>query len=150
MWKVLLIWAYSVDKGKIVFFLHCWMYIGLVAYDKRPTTSYIFLLRLTPITWCSHKQQCVAISLMESKHMALSSCVREGVWLQRLLIELNLFKSTKPTIISCDNQNIIKLFDNRVFHTKTKHIEVHHHLYSGTSSKWCYEDHTCTSTRPHC
>jgi hypothetical protein len=64
---------------------------------------------------------------MESEYMALSSCVREGVWLWILLIELNLIKSTKPMIISCDNQSTIKLFDNPIFHARTKHIEVHHH-----------------------
>jgi hypothetical protein len=83
--------------------------------------------------------------------MALSSCVREGVWLWRLLIELNLIKSIEPRIISCDNQSAIKLSNNPIFHARTKHIEVHHHmLYSRTSSKWCYENHTCTLTRPNC
>jgi len=59
--------------------------------------------------------------------MALSSCAKEGVWLQRLLIELNLIKSIEPTIISCDNQSTIKLSDNPIFHVRTIHIQFHHH-----------------------
>jgi len=47
--------------------------------------------------------------------------------LQRLLIELNFIKSIEPTIISCDNQSAIKLFDNPIFHARTKHIQIHHH-----------------------
>jgi len=45
------------------------------------------------------------------------------------LIELNLIKSINPTIISCGNQSAIKLSDNPIFHARTKHIEVHHHIY---------------------
>ncbi len=59
--------------------------------------------------------------------MALLSCAKEGVWLQRLLIKLNLIKSIEPMIISCDNQSIIKFSDNPIFHVKTKHIQFHHH-----------------------
>jgi hypothetical protein len=47
--------------------------------------------------------------------------------LQKKLIELNLIKSIEPTVISCDNQSAIKLFDNPIFHARTKHIQVHHH-----------------------
>ncbi len=54
-------------------------------------------------------------------------CARKGVWLQRLLIELNLIKSIEPMIISCDNQSIIKLSNNPIFHARTKHIQLHHH-----------------------
>jgi len=64
---------------------------------------------------------------MEGKYMMLSSCAKEGVWLRRLLIDLNLIKSTEPTIISCDNQSVIKLSDNPIFHARTKYIKVHHH-----------------------
>jgi hypothetical protein len=95
--------------------------------DKISTIGYIFLLGSTPIMWHSHKQLCVVVSSTENEYMALSSCVREGVWLWRLLIELNLIKSTKPMIISCNNQSVIKLSDNPIFHARTKHIEVHHH-----------------------
>jgi hypothetical protein len=49
--------------------------------DKRSTTSYTFLLGLTPITWHSDKQLCVIVSSMKNKYMALSNCAREGVWL---------------------------------------------------------------------
>ncbi len=95
--------------------------------DRISTNGYTFLLGSTPITWRSHKQMCVIVSSMESEYMVLLSCVREGVWLQRLLIELNLIKSIEPMIISYENQSAIKLSNNPIFHARTKHIEIHHH-----------------------
>src|ERR1700728_2319976 len=34
-----------------------------------------------------------------------------------------------PTVIYCDNQSCIKLFENPVFHDRSKHIDIrYHHL----------------------
>ena len=35
---------------------------------------------------------------------------------------------SSPTTIYCDNLRSVKLARNLVFHTRTKHIEVHYHL----------------------
>jgi hypothetical protein len=33
-----------------------------------------------------------------------------------------------PTVIHCDNQSCIKLFENPVFHDRSKHIEIRYHF----------------------
>jgi hypothetical protein len=33
----------------------------------------------------------------------------------------------KPKWLHCDNESSIKLVNNHVFHTRTKHIEIQHH-----------------------
>jgi len=32
-----------------------------------------------------------------------------------------------PTMIYCDNQSCIKLFENPVFHDRSKHIDIYYH-----------------------
>ena len=34
----------------------------------------------------------------------------------------------RPTVIHCDNQSCIKLFENPVFHDSSKHIEIRYHF----------------------
>jgi hypothetical protein len=33
-----------------------------------------------------------------------------------------------PTVIHCDNQSFIKLYENLVFHDRSKHIEIRYHF----------------------
>ena len=33
-----------------------------------------------------------------------------------------------PTVVHCDNQSYIKLFENPVFHDRSKHIEIRYHF----------------------
>ena len=37
-------------------------------------------------------------------------------------------QQTKPTPLFCNNQGVIKLAKNPVFHERTKHVEVHCHF----------------------
>jgi hypothetical protein len=34
----------------------------------------------------------------------------------------------RPTTLKCDNQSSIKLAHNRIYHARTKHIEIQHHF----------------------
>ena len=55
----------------------------------------------------------------------LASC--EALWLRKLLV--NLFgQELWPTVIHCDNQSCIQLFENPVFHDRSKHIEIRYHF----------------------
>jgi hypothetical protein len=48
------------------------------------------------------------------------------MWLKKILS--NLFSvELEPTVIHCDNQSCIKLFENLVLHDRLKHIEMRYH-----------------------
>ena len=49
----------------------------------------------------------------------------EAVWLKRILKDLGI-PIKDPTSLYCDNMSNIYLARNPVFHTRTKHIEVHY------------------------
>jgi histone deacetylase 1/2 len=113
---------------------------GSCTDTRRSMGAYIFTLAAGPITWQSKKQLTVSRSSTESEYRALSDGAQEGVWLHRLLQELQYPSnpSTEATthratptpsiVIFCDNQSAIKLSHNPVFHAKSKHIEIHYHF----------------------
>jgi len=78
------------------------------------------------ISWMSRKQEKVDLSSVEAKYVAGYEVSREAVWLRKLLSDL--FKGPKdPIVILCDNTSCIRLFEDPVFHGKTKHINNKYH-----------------------
>jgi hypothetical protein len=68
----------------------------------------------------------VALSTTEAKYIALSVEVDEAVWIRKILADL-FDHEMDSTIIHCDNQSYGKLYENLVFHDKSKHIEIKYH-----------------------
>ena len=68
----------------------------------------------------------MALSTAEAEYIELSVAVREAVWLRKLLTDL-FDHEMDSTIIHCDNQSCVKLFENLVFHDKLKHIDIKYH-----------------------
>jgi hypothetical protein len=78
------------------------------------------------ISWASKKQPLVALSTTEAEYKATVGATCEAVWLHRILCDLKL-PQMQPTTLHCDNQSAIKMTKNPIYHSKTKHIEIHHH-----------------------
>ncbi|KAL1198911.1 Retrovirus-related Pol polyprotein from transposon TNT 1-94 [Cardamine amara subsp. amara] len=95
--------------------------------DGRSTTGHIFYFGSSPITWCSQKQNTVALSSCEAEFMAATEAARQAIWLQDLLSEITGWK-TKQVPIKIDNKSAIALTKNLVFHGKSKHIHKRYHF----------------------
>ena len=94
--------------------------------DRRSTSGYVFVMCGAAVSWRSKKQPCVALSTAEAEYIALAGAVQECVWLQRLMIDLNL-PDDKPTSLYEDNQAAIAISKNPQFHGRTKHIDIKFH-----------------------
>ena len=95
--------------------------------DRRSTSAYIFCLGKSTISWCSRKQNTVALSSTEAEYTSATETACEGVWLRKLLNDLGR-EQEGPTTIYCDNMSAIALTKNPVFHARSKHIELRHHF----------------------
>lgn len=93
---------------------------------RRSTTGYVFILNGGAISWSSRLQQTVAASTTEAEYMAAASATKEGLWLRKLLNDLQLDITTID--INADNQSAIKLLKNPVFSMRSKHIDVIYHF----------------------
>lgn len=72
-------------------------------------------------------QHQVSLSSTESEYRALMEGTREAMSITNLLRELQLI-SEGPTKIFCDNIGSINLSKNPIFHSRTKHFDVHFHF----------------------
>ena len=90
---------------------------------RKSTTGFLFLFNGGPVAWSSKRQPCVALSSTEAEFVAACEATKEGVWLGRLMSDLDPgFKGPIPMM--CDNQSAIQLIKNPVHHQRTKHIDV--------------------------
>ena len=95
--------------------------------DGRSTTGHIFYIGKSPLTWCSQKQDTVALSICEAEFMACTEAARQAIWLRDLLSEVTSQTREKVTI-RIDNQSAIALTRNPVFHGRSKHIHSRYHF----------------------
>jgi hypothetical protein len=90
---------------------------------RRSTSEVIFFLVDNPITWQAAKQHGVALSFCEVEYIAAVGASLHGISLARLLTDK---LGTKPAALALkvDNQLVIMLSKNPVFHNWSKHIDV--------------------------
>eukprot|EP00253_Pinus_taeda_P002224 PITA_02224 len=94
--------------------------------DRKSTAGYVFSLGSGVVTWTSKKQQAVALSSTEAEYRGAIKASCETVWLRRMLADMHA-SQTGPTSLFCDNQGVLKLAKNPIFHERTKHVETHCH-----------------------
>ena len=93
---------------------------------RRSTTGYVFVLGGGAISWQSKRQSTIAASTTEAEYMAAAAAVKEGLWLRKLLGDMNI--NTGTVNILSDNQSAIKLLRNPISSLRSKHIDVIHHF----------------------
>ncbi|XP_071704952.1 secreted RxLR effector protein 161-like [Rutidosis leptorrhynchoides] len=99
------------------------------ANDRHSTSGYCFNMGSAVISWCSKKQDVVALSSTEAEYIAATMAAQECTWLRRLIGDI-LEKVDYVVKLKCDNESVIKLASNPVFHARTKHIEMRYHFIS--------------------
>jgi hypothetical protein len=68
---------------------------------------------------------------MESEYIALTHAIKETTWIRSLFLELKSL-APHPTKLHCDNQSAISLTKDSIFHSQTKHINIHYHFICET------------------
>nr|GEW83794.1 hypothetical protein [Tanacetum cinerariifolium] len=90
-------------------------------------------LRSRLISWQCKKQTVVANSTTKSEYVAAASCCGQVLWIQNKMLDYGYnFINTK---IFIDNESIIYVVKNPVFHSKTKHIEIRYHFIRDSNKK---------------
>lgn len=79
------------------------------------------------ISWQSQKQKVVALSSCEAEYIAATTAACQGIWLARLIGELQ-DKEPSCAILKVDNKSAINLCKNPVLHDRSKHIDTRFHF----------------------
>lgn len=93
---------------------------------RRSCTGFVVKLADAAISWHSKRQEIVAVSSTEAEYIALSTTVKETLWISQFIHELTNI-DMQPVQIYCDNTSTIKLAKTDAYRERTKHIDVRFH-----------------------
>ncbi|GKA69712.1 putative ribonuclease H-like domain-containing protein [Tanacetum coccineum] len=101
--------------------------------DMKSTTGGCQFLGCRLISWQCKKQTVVANSTTKAEYIGASNCYGQVLWIQNQMLDYGYnFMHTK---IYIDNESIICIVKNLVFHSKIKHIEIRHHFIKVSNEK---------------
>ncbi|GJU15342.1 hypothetical protein Tco_1143308 [Tanacetum coccineum] len=72
------------------------------------------------------KQTTHAISTTKAKYVSAGKACQQALWMKRALIDYDI--RLDDVSIMCNNKGAIDLSKNPMQHSRTKHIEIHHHF----------------------
>jgi hypothetical protein len=78
------------------------------------------------VSWASKKQNSVTLSTVEVENIAAGHCCAQLLWMRQTLMDYGYKLSKVPLL--CDNESAIRMADNPVEHSCTKHIDIQYHF----------------------
>jgi hypothetical protein len=78
------------------------------------------------VSWASKKQNSVALSTAEAEYIVAGHCCVQLLWMRQTLRDYGYKLSKVPLL--CDNESAIRMADNPVEHSRTKHIDIQYHF----------------------
>ncbi|GKC69448.1 hypothetical protein Tco_1115331 [Tanacetum coccineum] len=98
---------------------------GVYVYQKSTSGICTFVeCRLT--FWFSKKQIALVVSTTEAEYVSARKACQQALWMKQALIDYDVRLDDVPIV--CDNKGTIDLSKNPVQHSRTKYIEIRHHL----------------------
>ena len=77
---------------------------------------------------CSKRQSIVSLSTIEVEYHATTMTTQENAWLIWLMNDLHQMVDCAISLY-CDNQSVVHLVENPVFHTTKKQVEVYYYHF---------------------
>jgi hypothetical protein len=107
--------------------------------DRKSISGFVAMLYGGPVSWASRKQTSVATSSTESEYIALSTGVKQAVWIGQVIRDMGFpgYIGSDPNNISIkgDNQGSLALVKNPHLHERSKHIDIQYHYVRDLEAK---------------
>jgi hypothetical protein len=94
--------------------------------DRKSTSGTCQFLGRSMVSWSSKKQTSVALSTAEDDYVAAGQYCTQLLWMRQTLRDFGYNLSKVPLL--CDNESAIRLANNPIEHSRTKHIDIRYHL----------------------
>jgi hypothetical protein len=94
--------------------------------DRKSTSRTCQFLGRSLVSWASKEQNSVALSTAEAEYITAGHCCAQLLWMRQTLRDYG-YKFSKVPLL-CDNESAIRMADNLVEHSRTKHIVIRYHF----------------------
>jgi hypothetical protein len=94
--------------------------------DRKSTSRTCQFLGRSLVSWASRKQNSIALSTAKAEYIAAGHCCAQLLWMRQTLRDYG-YKFSKVPLL-CDNESAIRMADNPVEHSHTKHIAIRYHF----------------------
>jgi hypothetical protein len=101
--------------------------------DRKSTSGTCQFLEWSLVSWSFKKQNCVALSTIKAEYVAAGAYCAQLLLMRQTLHDFGCH-FTKISLL-CDNKSVIKLANNPVSHSRTKHIDIRHHFLRDHEAK---------------
>jgi hypothetical protein len=78
------------------------------------------------VAWSSKKQNSVDLSTAEAENISAGACCAQILYMKQSLLDYGVVLDRVPLL--CDNESAVKIANNLVQHSRTKHIDIRHHF----------------------
>ena len=78
------------------------------------------------MSWTSKKQNSVTLSTTEAEYIVVGACCAQILYIKQALLDYGVILEKVPLL--CDNGSMVKLANNLVRYSRTKHIDIRHHF----------------------
>ncbi|GJY37884.1 hypothetical protein Tco_0424248 [Tanacetum coccineum] len=94
--------------------------------DRKSTSGICTFMGCCLTSWFAKKQTALAISTTEAEYVFAVKAFQQALWMKQALIDYRI--RLDDVSIMCENIGAIDLIKNPVQHSRTKHIDIHHHF----------------------
>jgi hypothetical protein len=94
--------------------------------DRKSTSGGCHLLGRSLVSWTSKKQNSVALSTAEAEYIVTGACCTQILYMKQTLLDYGVVLEKVPLL--CDNESAVKIANNPIQHSRTKHIDIRHHF----------------------
>jgi hypothetical protein len=101
--------------------------------DRKSTSETCQFLGRSLVFWASKKQNSVALSTAEAEYIIAGHCCAQLLWMRKTLRDYGYKLSKVPLL--CDNESAIRIADNPIEHSHTKHIDIRYYFLSDHQQK---------------
>jgi hypothetical protein len=98
----------------------------MVPTYRKSTSGGCHLLGKSLVSWTSKKQNSVALSTAKEEYIAVGACCTQILYMKQTLLDYGVVLEKVPLL--CDNESAVKIANNHVQHSRTKHIDIRHHF----------------------
>jgi hypothetical protein len=94
--------------------------------DRKSTSEACQFIGRSLVSWSSKKQNSISLSTAKTEYISAASCCTQLLWIKQTLKDYGVSLGT--VLLLCDNESAIKIANNPVQHSRTKHIDIRHHF----------------------